>query len=237
MPPWGADWRTARRWRDGAGSTSGRAGPQQPVEILGTRSAGAQMRGDPGVLVAPGPRPRRRARRRRGAAAAPRRSRGRRGSVARKRRAVVTTASRAERRDGRLPSAPCQLAAGVEERLVDRVAVRAELDGERVGRDAVQHDRDDAVRCRSLSSLLDGRAQRRDELASLRPFGDIEPEAVRQRLPVLGVVRELGPAPEVPADLGGDFEDGELARPGREAALASELAEPAVIDTSASSAA
>ncbi len=64
-----------------------------------------------------------------------------------------------------------------------------------------------------------------EQLPPLGLPGGVQPEAVCQPIPVLGAQGHRGMAPEVAPDLGRHLEDHELVGPGREPALAPELAD------------
>jgi hypothetical protein len=118
-----------------------------------------------------------------------------------------------------------QLTPGIEQRLVDRVAVGAQLYDQRIQRNIVEHDRDEDHALVRGQLFIDGPVQRAEQVP---PFGlarGVEAEPVRQPVPVLGVERDGRVAPEVPPDLGRHLEDDELIGPGREPALSPELPE------------
>ena len=118
-----------------------------------------------------------------------------------------------------------QLTPGVEQRLVNRVAVRAQLDDQRIQWDTVEHDRDEDHALVRGQPFIYGPVDRAEQIPPLGLAGGVEAEPVRQPIPVLGVQRDGRVPPEMPPDLGRHLEDDELIGPGREPALSTELPE------------
>ena len=118
-----------------------------------------------------------------------------------------------------------QLAPGVEEVLVDGVAVGAQLQREDVDGDVVERDRHEDLALARRQVLLDRRRQRGQLLAALGLLARLgrERSGSCSHDEILGARRV--PLPRVPRDLAGDLEDHELVGPGREAAEALEVVE------------
>src|SRR5262249_61441589 len=103
-----------------------------------------------------------------------------------------------------------QLTPGVEQRLVDRVAVGAELDDQGIQGNSVEHDRDENLTLPCSQLGVHGAVQRGEQIPPLGLLRGVETEPVRQLIPVLGAKGDAGIAPEMPPDLGRDLEDDEL---------------------------
>src|SRR5690349_13570711 len=94
-----------------------------------------------------------------------------------------------------------ELTPRVEHRLVERVAVRPELRGERAGVHAVDRERGEDRALALGELLLDGVPQGVDELTGLALPGGVDAEPVGEPLPRLGVELHPGRPPEVAAEL------------------------------------
>ena len=117
--------------------------------------------------------------------------------------------------------ASTQLAASVEQVLVDRVAVRAESQRETSIETSLSATATKTSRWRSVSSSAGPAPQL---LALLGLLRRARREGVGDLLPLRLLLRRL-PPPGVPRHLARDVEDHELVGPGREAARAAELVE------------
>src|SRR6516165_7869215 len=116
-----------------------------------------------------------------------------------------------------------QLTPGVEHRLVDRVAVGAELYDQGIQGNSVEHERDEYLTLPGGQLGVHRAAQRGEQVPPLGLPRGLETEPVRQLVPVLGVQWHARVLPEVPPDLVRHLEDDELVRPGGEPAFAPEL--------------
>ena len=96
---------------------------------------------------------------------------------------------------------PADLTAGVEHGLVERVPVGAHPLGQRVHRDAVQHERDEDLALPVGQLPVDGPPDRVEQVGGLRGVLRGEPESVGQHLPLLGLDRLVPVRPGVPRDL------------------------------------
>src|SRR5579859_6406685 len=115
-----------------------------------------------------------------------------------------------------------QLTPGVEQHLVDRAAVGAQLYDQRIQRNGVDYDRHEYLALPRGQFGVHSAAQRGEQVPPLGLPRGLETEPVRQPFPVLGVQRHARVSPEVPPDLVRNLEDDELVRPGGEPALAPE---------------
>src|SRR6266545_5091843 len=174
-----------------------------------------------GTAVPPRRRPRR-ARRRCAASAWPRRSR-RRGDRSAGSGPVPTGRSRSP--PGVVVQIPvggqngAQLTPGVEDCLVDRASAGTESRDQGVQRHPVQNDRDEDLTLSRGQLLLNGGADRGDQVVPFGTLGGLAAEPVRQPFPVLRVEADVRGAPEMPSELGGYLKDDELVRPGGKPAL------------------
>ena len=92
--------------------------------------------------------------------------------------------------------------------------------GEQEAQRPTEHDRHEDPALVVGELVVDGPVERGDNITQLGDRARIQSEAVRQPVPVLGVHGHRRLLPEVAADLGRHLEDGELAGPGGEPALA-----------------
>jgi hypothetical protein len=116
-----------------------------------------------------------------------------------------------------------QLTPGVEQSFVDGIAARLKLDHEGIKRNTVDDDGDEDSPLSIRQFNVNGFLQCANEISPLRLSGGVESKTVGQSLPVLGIECHTLGAPEVSPDFRRQLENGELACPGRKAALASEL--------------
>jgi hypothetical protein len=124
-------------------------------------------------------------------------------------------------REARAEPAP-----GIEEVLVERVAIGAQLQREHVDGDVVERDGHEDLALARREVLLDRCHQRRELLAALGLIAGPGRQRVGKLVPrqLLGARRVV--LPGVARDLGGDLEDHELVGPGGEPAEPLEVVEP-----------
>src|SRR5215471_8818300 len=79
-----------------------------------------------------------------------------------------------------------QLTPGVEQCLVDRVAVGSELDDQGIQGNSVEHDRDENLTLPCSQLGVHGAVQRGEQIPPLGLLRGVETEPVRQLIPVLG---------------------------------------------------
>src|SRR5262249_5024943 len=117
-----------------------------------------------------------------------------------------------------------QVTPGVEQVLVDRVAVRSEANGEHVDRNIVERDRDEHFAL-ALGQLADRGRQSLELLLLLEPVAGPGRSGVWYPLERKLVTVGRLSSPGVAGDLARDLEHHELVGPGGEAAEPAELVE------------